>query len=154
MKNNTYKKQNNKYCFSDFMSLIHILVILGHKKIPLTSKQIAANANINPVKVRSILQALKPTGWIETTHGIKGGYSLNIELNKIQLHQLLEVLDLALVSNSWASGFADSECIISRNIASVQQDLINSLNNAISEELKKINLEEIEQKIIKKEQDE
>ncbi|MFV8468261.1 Rrf2 family transcriptional regulator [Mycoplasma sp. VS42A] len=151
MVNVTYKKNELKYGFSDFISLLHILTILGHKNTAMSSSEIAKNANINPVKVRLILQAMDDNNWIKKSRGRKGGYALNVGLNDIKCSDLLDVLDLKLINKTWASGLKDSECVISRNIEAVEQDLINSLNNVIYENLKNKTLEDIKNDILSRE---
>ncbi|MFV8516006.1 Rrf2 family transcriptional regulator [Mycoplasma sp. Z244B] len=151
MVNVTYKKNELKYGFSDFISLLHILTILGHKNTAMSSSEIAKNANINPVKVRLILQAIDDNNWIKKSRGRKGGYTLNIGINNIKCSDLLDVLDLKLINKTWVSGLKDSECVISRNIEAVEQDLINSLNNVIYENLKNKTLEDIKNDILSRE---
>ncbi|MFV8470063.1 Rrf2 family transcriptional regulator [Mycoplasma sp. 654] len=151
MVNVTYKKTELKYGFSDFISLLHILTILGHKNTAMSSSEIAKNANINPVKVRLILQAIDDNDWIIKSRGRKGGYTLNVGLNDIKCSDLLDVLDLKLINKTWASGLKESECVISRNIEAVEQDLINSLNNVIYENLKNKTLEDIKNDILSRE---
>ncbi|MFV8401062.1 Rrf2 family transcriptional regulator [Mycoplasma sp. 005V] len=146
----TYKKTELKYGFSDFISLLHILTILGHKKTAMSSSEIAENANINPVKVRLILQAMNNNDWIKKSRGRKGGYTLNVDLKDIKCSDLLDVLNLKLINKTWASGLKDSECVISRNIEAVEQDLINSLNNVVYENLKNKTLEDIKKEILSK----
>ncbi|MFV8414145.1 Rrf2 family transcriptional regulator [Mycoplasma sp. Sp48II] len=151
MVNVTYKKTELKYGFSDFISLLHILTILGHKNTAMSSSEIAKNANINPVKVRLILQAMDDNNWIKKSRGRKGGYALNVGLKDIKCSDLLDVLDLKLLNRTWASGLKDSECVISRNIEAVEQDLINSLNNVIYENLKNKTLEDIKEDVLSRE---
>ncbi|SJZ50272.1 Rrf2 family transcriptional regulator [Mycoplasmopsis verecunda] len=152
MKNITYKNTNTKtkHCFSDFISLIHILTILGHKKQAMSSAEIGKNVDINPVKVREILRTLDETNWIKKTRGRDGGYQLAVNLSEIKLSKLLDLLNLNLINNSWFSGMQNSNCIISKNIQAVEQELITSLNNLIYLELSRKNLAQFESEILKK----
>ncbi|MHA3785919.1 Rrf2 family transcriptional regulator [Mycoplasma sp. HF14] len=147
----TNKKTVTKYGFTDFISLLHIFIILGHKGELMSSAEIAENLGVNSVKIRIVLKALDEAEWITKIRGRKGGYTLNKPLKDIKCSDLLDILDLGLINKTWTSGQVNSCCVISRNIEAVEQDLIFSLNDLIYKKLQNITLEEIKEQILSKE---
>ncbi len=60
---------------------------------PLTSEQVAASVNTNPVVVRRSLGDLRRAGLVRTQRGVGGGYSLSRPAAEITLGAVLRAVD-------------------------------------------------------------
>lgn len=139
---------------SEFLSAIHILVYLGHKKDKINSDDLAKNVCVNPVKVRSVLNKFIKKGIVSTSRGKLGGYSLNYNLDDISILDIIETINFKIIHNNWYTGDINSECNISSGIENYIKDLINTLNIEVEKILSKISLKDVEKSILERRKNE
>lgn len=130
---------------SDFTVAVHAIVYLRHKKICISSKQLADNICTHPARVRRVMSKIISTGVINRQSGKNGGYSY-IE-KKLSLYEVLEALDERLLEAHWTSGDENMECLVASNMHKEMEAVYDDLNICINERLKNIYIEDIEKHI-------
>lgn len=133
---------------SDFIIAVHSLVLLAHKNEQLNSKELADNLCVNSVRIRTILNKFVDAGLVNTKIGLKGGYTLNKDYNKITLADIITILKFDFIENSWYTGEM-CECAISSGMKEYMESLIAILNDDIYFILEKITLKDVYEKLIK-----
>ncbi|QVY65247.1 Rrf2 family transcriptional regulator [Polaribacter sp. Q13] len=113
-----------------------------YKEDWLTSTLIAESLNINPVLVRKELATLKEGGLIQSKEGKHGGINILKDANKIYLSEIFNLIKgddnvLSLLKNT-----PNPNCKVGKQINTRLESLLNTIDTAISEELKKQTLEE------------
>ncbi|MCL7764153.1 Rrf2 family transcriptional regulator [Polaribacter sp. Z014] len=126
-----------------FSIALHIMTLLAmYKEDWLTSTLIAESLNINPVLVRKELATLKEGGLIQSKEGKHGGINILKDANKIYLSEIFNLIKgddnvLSLLKNT-----PNPNCKVGKQINTRLESLLNTIDTAISEELKKQTLEE------------
>ena len=113
-----------------------------YKEDWLTSTLIAESLNINPVLVRKELATLKEGGLIQSKEGKHGGINILKDANKIYLSEIFNLIKgddnvLSLLKNT-----PNPNCKVGKQINTRLESLLNTIDTAISKELKKQTLEE------------
>jgi len=80
-----------------------------------TAKEISSQHGIPYDLLAKILQKLKKEDILISSQGIKGGYKLNVSLNKISLSNLINVLDEATAIVECQQINTPEECILFEN---------------------------------------
>ncbi len=125
---------------------VHALALLASDPDrTLTSDEIAAGIDTNPVVVRRILSALQDAGLVSSQKGPTGGSRLAQSPKKISLaavYQAIERRPVLHVPYS-ASGVKDGHA---RKVAASVKDIFQSANKAISGELEGITIAQVVKK--------
>lgn len=73
---------------SKLSSILHLLLHMAHSRQPLTSEQLAAFLQTNPVLVRRTLAGLRERGYVGSEKGHGGGWVISVDLAKLTLHDI------------------------------------------------------------------
>ncbi len=108
----------------------------------LTSSHIAGSLNVNPVLVRKELSALKLGGLIESKEGKNGGVKILKNASKIKMSDIFSIAKgsdnvLSLLKNT-----PNPKCLVGKQINEKLKPIMSRIDNAITNELGKITLEE------------
>ncbi|MCR5781160.1 MAG: Rrf2 family transcriptional regulator [Clostridia bacterium] len=124
---------------SRFTIALHIFtcvdVFKDERKV--TSDFLAGSINTNPVIIRKILSQLKNAGLINVARGT-GGIELAKDLSEITFYDVYEAI--GAVENGDLFHFHDSpnpECPVGRNIHALLDSKLESIQNAMEDELKR-----------------
>ena len=124
---------------SRFTIALHIFtcvdVFKDERKV--TSDFLAGSINTNPVIIRKILSQLKNAGLIIVARGT-GGIELTKDLSEITFYDVYKAI--GAVENGDLFHFHDSpnpECPVGRNIHALLDSKLESIQNAMEDELKR-----------------
>ncbi len=127
---------------SRFTIAIHILLCIAsfEDKRKVTSNFIALSTNSNPVIIRRILGQLKEAELIEIKSGV-GGSRIAKPLNTINLLDIFKAVEA--VSDNIFSFHANPncKCPIGRNIHTVLDERLYSIQEAMNNKMKEITLD-------------
>ena len=130
---------------SRFTLAIHILACIDTFKndYKVTSDFLAGSTNINPVIVRKILGQLKAAEIVEVARG-SGGASISKPLNEITFLDVYHAVEC--VGNGELFHFHEnpnSRCPVGRNIHSVLDRRLDSIQQAMEREMSSVTLQDI-----------
>ena len=77
---------------SKLSSVLHVLLHLAHSERPMTSEQMAAMLETNPVLVRRVLAGLRERGYISSERGHGGGWSVTCDLAQVTLRDIYDAV--------------------------------------------------------------
>jgi Rrf2 family protein len=76
-----------------FSVALHILTLLAAKGTGLlTSEEIAASVDTNPVVIRRVMASLRENGLVESRPGVNGGWRLKKSPTSITLRKVFEIV--------------------------------------------------------------
>ncbi len=95
--------------------MLHVLIHMDQHEEPMTSDVIAHMLRTNPVVVRRTMSGLKSAGYVASTKGHGGGWTLARPLDQITLRHIHEALGSPKV---FAIGLADDDpsCLIEQAV--------------------------------------
>lgn len=113
----------------------------------ITSDFLAGSINTNPVIIRKILTQLKNAGLITVARGT-GGITLTSPLNEITFFDVYEAIEPVEKGNlfNFHSG-PNPKCPVGRNIHSLLDNKLKSIQYAMEKEMKKYTLEDLRNEI-------
>lgn len=132
----------------EFVSAVHIMVYLNHKKTVVSSCELADNVCTPSPRIRQILMKLKKAGMVESTNGAKGGYIAKKGASSISLYDIALALEEYPVPLHWKSGKDEAPCLISSGMAHVFENINEDLNSLCYKKLKTINIRSIEKQLL------
>jgi len=74
-------------------ALIALGYLAEHRAKTVSAREIADAFNMPAALVMNILKTLHHSGMLSSTRGTKGGYRLTADLDRISMHQLIEILE-------------------------------------------------------------
>jgi DNA-binding IscR family transcriptional regulator len=77
---------------SRLSGVLHILLHMAHGDGPATSEQLARAMGTNPVVVRRILAGLRRDGYVRSSKGHGGGWTIARDLGEISLRDVYDAL--------------------------------------------------------------
>ncbi|MBL1211988.1 MAG: Rrf2 family transcriptional regulator [Ignavibacteriae bacterium] len=108
----------------------------------LTAREIAENENIPYDLLAKILQKLVKNGIIKSVQGNKGGYLLDVSLNKLFITDLIAAVDQSIqLTDCMVENPTINDCARYENCCI--KDPLNKMQNKINEILKSTTLMEI-----------
>ena len=130
---------------SRFTIAVHILICIETFKedYKITSDFLASSVNVNPVVIRRLLQQLKKAGIINVKRGSGGAY-IEKPLDKITLldvYNAVECLDNGNLFHFHEN--PNSRCPVGRNIHSVLDRRLDSIQQAMEREMSSVTLQDI-----------
>ncbi|MBP8252685.1 MAG: Rrf2 family transcriptional regulator [Herpetosiphon sp.] len=128
---------------SQFAVAVHILALLEYAPAPsLSSNQIAASVNTNPVVIRRILGLLKEAGLVATVCGMDGGTCLARQASMISLY---DVYCATVQKPLWKmhTNPPNNDCPCGRTIQTALNTVFYETENAISHVLQKRNIADV-----------
>lgn len=130
---------------SRFTIAVHILICIETFKedYKITSDFLASSVNVNPVVIRRLLQQLKKAGIINVKRGSGGAY-IKKPLDKITLLDVYNAVEC--IDNGNLFHFHEnpnSRCPVGRNIHSVLDRRLDSIQQAMEREMSSVTLQDI-----------
>ena len=130
---------------SRFTIAVHILICIETFKedYKITSDVLASSVNVNPVVIRRLLQQLKKAGIINVKRGSGGAY-IEKPLDKITLLDVYNAVEC--IDNGNLFHFHEnpnSRCPVGRNIHSVLDRRLDSIQQAMEREMSSVTLQDI-----------
>jgi DNA-binding IscR family transcriptional regulator len=77
---------------SRLSGILHVLLHMAERDVPLTSEMLARAMDTNPVVIRRIMAGLREQGYVRSEKGHGGGWSLARDLSKVTLRDVYEAL--------------------------------------------------------------
>jgi Rrf2 family protein len=77
---------------SRLSSVLHVLLHIAHSPRPLTSEELARSWRTNPVVVRRTLADLRKAGYVSSTKGHGGGWTLAVDLRSLTLRDIYDAI--------------------------------------------------------------
>jgi len=77
---------------SRLSGVLHVLLHMAERDIPLTSEMLAKAMGTNPVVIRRIMAGLRERGYVRSEKGHGGGWSLACDLSKVTLRDVYAAL--------------------------------------------------------------
>ena len=130
---------------SRFTIAVHILICIETFKedYKITSDFLASSVNVNPVVIRRLLQQLKKAGIINVKRG-SGGAHVEKPLDEITLLDVYNAVEC--IDNGNLFHFHEnpnSRCPVGRNIHSVLDRRLDSIQQAMEREMSSVTLQDI-----------
>ena len=130
---------------SRFTIAVHILICIETFKedYKITSDFLASSVNVNPVVIRRLLQQLKKAGIINVKRGSGGAY-IEKPLDEITLLDVYNAVEC--IDNGNLLQFHEnpnSRCPVGRNIHSVLDRRLDSIQQAMEREMSSVTLQDI-----------
>lgn len=115
---------------SRFAMAVHTLALLARNKRAISSSQIAASVNTNPVTIRKVLGSLCAAGLVETQMGADGGAILTCEPDAISLLDVYRATEQKAVF-AFHPKVPNQQCDCGRNITSVLECVFDEAESAL-----------------------
>ena len=77
---------------SKLSSILHVLLHMAHLDRPMTSEQLAGYLDTNPVLVRRVMAGLRERGYVASSKGHGGGWSISCDLRQVTLRDIYEAV--------------------------------------------------------------
>lgn len=77
---------------SRLSGVLHVLLHMAERDVPLTSEMLAKAMDTNPVVIRRIMAGLREQGYVRSEKGHGGGWSLACDLSTVTLRDVYEAL--------------------------------------------------------------
>ena len=130
---------------SRFTIAVHILICIETFKedYKITSDFLASSVNVNPVVIRRLLQQLKKAGIINVKRGSGGAYIEKPldEITLLDVYNAVECIDNGNLSHFHEN--PNSRCPVGRNIHSVLDRRLDSIQQAMEREMSSVTLQDI-----------
>ena len=130
---------------SRFTIAVHILICIETFKedYKITSDFLASSVNVNPVVIRRLLQQLKKAGIINVKRGSGGAYieKLLDEITLLDVYNAVECIDNGNLFHFHEN--PNSRCPVGRNIHSVLDRRLDSIQQAMEREMSSVTLQDI-----------
>lgn len=122
--------------------VLHVLIHLDAFEHPVTSDTLAKMLNTNPVVVRRTMALLRERGYVKSTKGHSGGWSLAKRLDEITLLDIHQALS---ESSVFAIGLTDehNECPIEHAVNRTLKDALNEAEALLLKRFGEIPLSEL-----------
>jgi len=112
----------------------------GHEV--LTSDQVAASVNTNPVIIRRSLSDLRRAGLVDVRHGAGAGWSLARAPEDVSLLEVYEAVEQKPLFGLHRS-VPNLECPVGRGIRPTLGEVYNGVERAVRRELARISIAEV-----------
>lgn len=130
---------------SRFTIAVHILICIETLKedYKITSDFLASSVNVNPVVIRRLLQQLKKAGIINVKRGSGGAYIEKPldEITLLDVYNAVECIDNGNLFHFHEN--PNSRCPVGRNIHSVLDRRLDSIQQAMEREMSSVTLQDI-----------
>ena len=128
-----------------FTIAVHILICIETFKedYKITSDFLASSVNVNPVVIRRLLQQLKKAGIINFKRGSGGAYIEKPldEITLLDVYNAVECIDNGNLFHFHEN--PNSRCPVGRNIHSVLDRRLDSIQQAMEREMSSVTLQDI-----------
>jgi DNA-binding IscR family transcriptional regulator len=127
---------------SKLSSVLHVLLHLAHSERPMTSEQMAAMLDNNPVLVRRVLAGLRERGYISSERGHGGGWSITCDLAAVTLRDVYDAVGAPAV---FAMGNRNehSACLVEQAVNASLADAFAQAEALLVERLGQVTLADL-----------
>jgi len=119
--------------------VLHVLLHMAEREVPLTSEQLATAMNTNAVVVRRILAGLREGGYVRSDKGHGGGWTLARDLRTVTLRDVHQALGspalFALGNRTEAPG-----CLIEQAVNAALGKALDDAERELLERFAKVTL--------------
>ena len=133
---------------TQFAVAVHVLTYLacapGGRSV--SSDELAASANVNPVHVRRVLGPLRRGGLLSSRPGVGGGWTLARPAARIALDQVWSLVqedDPVIAAHG-----PDPHCPVGAHVIGVLIEVERGMSRAIREELARTTVEDVTQRAV------
>lgn len=77
---------------SKLSSILHVLLHMAHAGRPMTSDEMALCLGTNPVLVRRVMAGLRERGYVASTKGHGGGWTISCDLEQVTLRDIYDAV--------------------------------------------------------------
>ncbi|WP_308921469.1 Rrf2 family transcriptional regulator [Janthinobacterium sp. J1-1] len=77
---------------SKLSSILHVLLHMAHAGRPMTSDEMATCLGTNPVLVRRVMAGLRERGYVASTKGHGGGWTISCDLAQVTLRDIYDAV--------------------------------------------------------------
>ena len=134
---------------SRYTIALHILTLMARvaqkSKDSVTSNQIAASVNTNPVFIRRILTLLRNAKLVSVQHGAGVGWSLAMSPDEITLSDVYEAVEQKPLFELH-HGEPNPTCLIGQGIRSALQEYYETAELAMKRELSRVTISDLLEK--------
>lgn len=122
--------------------VLHVLIHMDHSEEPLSSETIAEMLNMNSVVVRRTLAGLRDAGYVNSTKGHGGGWTLAKPLSQISLFDVYEALGQP---GLFAMGLSDDSrtCLIEKAVNETLSASLQEAEERLLTKFKKVKLSDL-----------
>lgn len=133
----SYMKRDSK-----LSSVLHVLLHLAHSDRPMTSEQMAAMLDTNPVLVRRVLAGLRERGYISSERGHGGGWSITCDLSKVTLRDIYDAVGAPAVF-AMCNRNEHSSCLVEQAVNASLADAFAEAEALLVERLGQVTLADL-----------
>ncbi len=121
---------------------IHSLLHLALEGKPVTSEELGACQNTNPVLIRRILGKLKSAGVVDSEKGHGGGWVLLKDPKSISFKDIFSALEDSLLPAPMKLEEGES-CLVLRTISLTMGEFLDEADKIIDKKLSKISIQSL-----------
>ncbi|MET1029765.1 Rrf2 family transcriptional regulator [Domibacillus tundrae] len=133
---------------SNFTIAVHSLVYLAYLPGHMASSEaIAHNVATNPARIRKVMSMLRNSGFVKTKEGIRGGYMLGEDPEKITLGHVYEAISRGELQPTWQTGDPEQGCPVSSNTQGVMDYIFKEAEDTYASFLYQFTVASVLQKI-------
>ena len=126
-----------------FAVSVHILSVLYYNKdYACDSEFIAGSVNTNPVVIRRLVTALKKSGLVEVTPGVKG-IKLQKEPSEISLYEIYNAVSNPDYMLFGLHDNTNPACPVGRNINAVLRSEMEIMQNKLVDSMRALSMEDV-----------
>lgn len=114
----------------------HILTALAlQRDDALTSEEIGASVNTNPVVIRRLLGLFRKAGYVESKKGVGGGWVLRADPMQISLLDVLRAVEPQNELFALHRSKPNQQCPVGRNIQGVLSEVYADVQKGVAQRL-------------------
>lgn len=129
---------------SQLSDVLHVLLHMAESPTPLTSEQLAAAMQTNPVVLRRLMAGLRSAGFVSSAKGHGGGWVLSCPLDRITLRDVHEALGAPTLISL---GFREDhpECLVAQAVHGALGHAVQQAQSRLLEQLGAVTLSALSQ---------
>lgn len=127
---------------SRLSSVLHVLLHVADSPHPLTSEALAAALGTNPVVVRRTLAELRNAGYVQSSKGHGGGWTVSADLRSVTLFDVYQALGTPPVI---AIGHrrAASPCLVEQAVNAALDDVLAEAEQLVVERFRSVSVADL-----------
>lgn len=128
----------------DLNIAVHALVLLNHKREPMSCEVIANNICTQSARVKKIMNKLLKSKLVAKKEGMTDSYEFVLDPKDLTLGDIAENINFKIIDSKWRSGDLNMECLIASGMADIMDDIYIGLNHRCLQLLKKLSIQDID----------
>jgi len=127
---------------SKLSSVLHVLLHMAHSKRPLTSEELAGYLHTHSVVVRRVLAGLRELGYVESSKGHGGGWSLACDLSQVSLRDIYDAVGSPSVF-AMGNRAENPACLVEQAVNEALDDAFSEAHALLISRLGRISLADL-----------